>query len=140
VDDGGRARAPHGVDYFRRDLLQRMALQIQRQYRDGMMHDRRRFLQILAAAPFAPWEEISRELAKPIIAYSIPKEIQYAVKKSPLSITVAGGHFFDVGDVVTLYTGYGRADGVFTISHMDEIARVIYFDSKLVENAALIQP
>jgi hypothetical protein len=34
--------------------------------------NRRRFLQILAAAPFAPWKEIAEELAKPAIIYSIP--------------------------------------------------------------------
>jgi hypothetical protein len=37
-----------------------------------MNTNRRRFLQILAAAPFAPWKEIAEELAKPIITYSIP--------------------------------------------------------------------
>ena len=37
--------------------------------------NRRRFLQILAAAPFAPWEEIVKEIAKPKIFYSIPKEL-----------------------------------------------------------------
>jgi hypothetical protein len=35
--------------------------------------NRRRFLQILAAAPFAPWREIAEELAKPIRTYSIPE-------------------------------------------------------------------
>jgi hypothetical protein len=114
------------------------------------MHSRRRFLQILAAAPFAPWEEISRELAKPIRTYSIPEakreiqalELETFNKPIPnlMGITVAGGrNNFTIGDSITLYRGSGQSYGTFEISHVDEIARVIYFDSKLVENAALIQ-
>jgi hypothetical protein len=37
-----------------------------------MSFDRRRFLQILAAAPFMPWKDICEEAAKPKIFYSIP--------------------------------------------------------------------
>jgi hypothetical protein len=41
------------------------------------VHNRRRFLQILAAAPFAPWKEILEEVAKPIITYSIPSNLDH---------------------------------------------------------------
>jgi hypothetical protein len=40
---------------------------------------RRRLLQVLAIAPFAPWQEILEEAAKPKIFYSIPPTWEAAV-------------------------------------------------------------
>jgi len=42
--------------------------------------NRRRLLQIFAAAPFVPWEEILREFAKPQIFYSIPAAPQTLIE------------------------------------------------------------
>lgn len=104
------------------------------------MNNRRRFLQILAAAPFAPWKEILKEVTKPRIFYSIPPtagRVDYLDLRKwgtvaydgaciqPGQIVYTSHECFHLGQEVVLIKGDGKTLGTFTISYADSIGSTL---------------
>jgi len=99
-----------------------------------MIANRRRFLQILAAAPFAPWKEIVEELAKPAVTYFIPpRMVEVSLPRDERGIWPgmqiwAPTHNYQLGDTIALTGTDNKHRGTFRISYVDSIAGMLYLE------------